>query len=105
MLADPVSSWFQEQGIPPLWGGMLLGGALVYLLVRKWNPRPQTFEPPRVPEQLSMTVQRGDLRAQVLELVRQRKKIDAIKLVREREDLGLKEAKDVVDAWELEDKG
>ena len=39
---------------------------------------------------------------EVLALVRERRKIDAIRLVRQRTGLGLKEAKDRVDAMERE---
>jgi len=105
MHADPLSSWFQAQGIPPLWGGVLLGAALVYLVLRQLSKMSPPYQVPRVPQQRPIAAAQGDLKEQALQLVRQRKKIEAIKLVREREGLGLKEAKDVVDAWEREHKG
>src|SRR5688572_20650980 len=102
---DPVSGWFEAQGISPLVGGLLLGGSLVYLLVRARSRRPTTFEVPRVPEQRPMVAASGDVKEQALELVRAKNKIGAIKLVRERTGLGLKEAKDQVEAWEREAGG
>jgi len=100
MLADPVSTWFEAQGIPPVVGGVLMGAAFAYLLLRARRERRPSFEVPRVPEQRPVLAAQGDVRERALELVRAKRKIEAIKLVREEQGLGLKEAKDVVDAWE-----
>jgi large subunit ribosomal protein L7/L12 len=102
METDPVSSWFQAQGISPLFGGMLLGASIVYLLLRSARKKKVNFELPRVPEERPMAAASGDVKEQAMALVRRKNKIEAIKLVRERTGLGLKEAKDQVEAWEQE---
>lgn len=102
METDPVSSWFQAQGISPLLGGMLLGASIVYLLVRSSRKQRVNLELPRVPQERPMAAASGDVKEQALALVRRKNKIEAIKLVRERTGLGLKEAKDQVEAWEKE---
>jgi len=104
MLADPVSAWFEAQGIPPVVGGVLMGAAFAYLLLRARRDRRSNFEVPRVTEQRPLGALQGDLKARALELVFARRKIEAIKLVREEQGLGLKEAKDLVDVWEKESK-
>jgi len=99
METDPISSWFRGLGISPLLGGILLGASIVYLLLRGTRQRPANFELPRVPEPIAVD---GDVKEQALELVRRQNKIEAIKLVRKHTGLGLKEAKDQVEAWARE---
>ena len=45
-----------------------------------------------------------DLPTEVKDAVHANRKIDAIKLLREQRDLGLKEAKEIVDAYALENR-
>lgn len=45
-----------------------------------------------------------DLPTEVKNAVHANRKIDAIKLLREKRDLGLKEAKEIVDAYALENR-
>jgi hypothetical protein len=45
-----------------------------------------------------------DLPTEVKDAVHANRKIDAIKLLREKRDLGLKEAKEIVDAYALENR-
>ena len=104
METDPVSAWFQAQGISPLLGGILLGASIVLLLFRSSRKPKVIFEVPRVPHERPMAAAAGDVKEQALALVRQKNKIEAIKLVRERTGLGLKEAKDQVEAWERDAK-
>jgi len=103
VLADPLSNWFESQGVSPLVGGALLGGSLIFLLLRaSKKSKRASFEVPRVPMQRPIAAVQGDLKEQALELAFAKNKIEAIKLVREKTGLGLKEAKDQVEAWERE---
>ena len=88
--------------------GLLLGVALTLFLIRKGqgDRRDLTAPPPRAaprtPEIRPM-VRVGDKRIgdeDILDLIRQNRKIEAIKLMRERTGLGLAEAKDAVEALE-----
>ncbi len=88
--------------------GLLLGVALTLFLIRKGqgDRRDLTAPPPRAaphtPEIRPM-VRVGDERIgdeDILDLIRQNRKIEAIKLMRERTGLGLAEAKDAVEALE-----
>lgn len=88
--------------------GLLLGVALTLFLIRKGqgDRRDLTAPPPRAaprtPEIRPM-VRVGDERIsddEILDLIRQNRKIEAIKLMRERTGLGLAEAKDAVEALE-----
>lgn len=102
MHADPVSGWFEAQGVSPLVGGALLGAALVYLLMRGRARQAQPFQVPRAQMQRPIAAVQGDVKEQALQLVRAKNKIEAIKLVRQHTGLGLKEAKDQVEAWARE---
>ena len=83
-----------------------MGGSLIFLLFRaSRRPARASFELPRVPAQKPIMAAQGDVKEQALELVRAKNKIEAIKLVREKTGLGLKEAKDQVEAWERGSKG
>lgn len=104
METDPVSSWFQAQGISPLVGGILLGASIAYLLFRSSRKSKVNVELPRGAPERPVAAASGDVKEQALDLVRRSSKIEAIKLVRERTGLGLKEAKDQVDAWAREAK-
>jgi ribosomal protein L7/L12 len=75
--------------------GLLAGVVLAIWIVarRRRNARPDLSTPPAPARELT-----GDIRAAALKLRAEGKTIDAIKLVRERTGIGLKEAKDVVDA-------
>ncbi|MGH6651379.1 MAG: ribosomal protein L7/L12 [Sphingopyxis sp.] len=88
--------------------GLLLGVALTLFLIRKGqgDRRDLTAPPPRAaprtPEMRPM-VRVGDERIgdeDILDLIRQNRKIEAIKLMREKTGLGLAEAKDAVEALE-----
>jgi hypothetical protein len=79
--------------------GLLLGLVVARLLRGRPSGRDLT-QPPRYPRLMTRV---GDERIddeEIRELIRQNRKIDAIKLVRERTGLGLKEAKDAVEALE-----
>jgi hypothetical protein len=71
--------------------GLCLGGAIMFLFRRPRRrvdvDRPPT-SPPRLPD---------DLKQQVLKLRAEGRLMEAIKLVKERMNCGLKEAKDAVD--------
>ncbi len=78
--------------------GLLLG----YLFARRWLGGARsdlTAAPPPRPPMVRIGDERIDT-AEVRELIRQNRKIDAIKHVRERTGLGLAEAKDAVEALE-----
>lgn len=81
--------------------GLLLG----FLLARYWRGRAGrdlTGPPPSRPAARPM-IRVGDERIDdeaIRELIRQNRKIDAIKLMREKTGLGLAEAKDAVEALE-----
>ena len=55
------------------------------------GPPPMPFDPPRLS---------GDTRARIEDALRRRKKIEAIKILREASGLGLKEAKEEVERME-----
>jgi ribosomal protein L7/L12 len=65
-----------------------------------WD-NPPTFSPPDIPG-FSPAGSKPSLSPEVRQLVRDKQKIQAIKLVRQQTGLGLKEAKDLVDAYEKE---
>lgn len=50
----------------------------------------------------SLTVDSVGLNIHEMEMVKQRRPIDAIRAIRQRKDIGLKEAKDLVDAYRAE---
>lgn len=82
--------------------GLLLGVALTLFLLRKGQgDRRDLTTPPRpVPRPM---IRVGDERiddAAILDLIRRNRKIEAIKLMREKTGLGLAEAKDAVEALE-----
>lgn len=83
--------------------GLLLGVALTLFLIRKGGDsrRDLTAPPPRAAPRPMVRV--GDERIgddEILDLIRQNRKIEAIKLMREKTGLGLAEAKDAVEALE-----
>ncbi len=86
--------------------GLLLGVALTLFLIRKGQgDRRDLTGPPRAaarPAPRPM-VRVGDERIsdeEILDLIRQNRKIEAIKLMREKTGLGLAEAKDAVEELE-----
>ena len=84
-----------------LWA-MKRGGSGSELSVKQADNRPrERFRTPVVPvtlERVSPEDIPDDLRAELLHLLKRRSKIHAIKLVRDHTGLGLKEAKDYIDA-------
>lgn len=78
------------------------GGGGNELSARQAGNRPREhFRAPAVPvtlERVSKEDIPDDLRAELLRLLQRRSKIPAIKLVRDHTGLGLKEAKDYIDA-------
>ena len=71
-------------------GAMLIFGVFVVALLRARKDSPALRRPPPpMPE---------ELKQQVRSLIAQHRQIEAIKLVREQTNLGLKEAKDIVDS-------
>ena len=80
----------------------LLIGLLVARFLRGGGRRDLTAPPPSRPAPRPM-VRIGDERISdedILDLIRQNRKIEAIKLMREKTGLGLAEAKDAVEALE-----
>jgi len=82
--------------------GLLLGVALTLFLIRKGQgDRRDLTAPPRTVQRPMVRVgdeQIGD--EEILDLIRQNRKIEAIKLMREKTGLGLAEAKDAVEELE-----
>ena len=83
--------------------GLLLGVALTLFLIRKGqgDRRDLTAPPARAAPRPMVRV--GDERISdedILDLIRQNRKIEAIKLMREKTGLGLAEAKDAVEELE-----
>jgi len=73
-------------------GAMLIFGVIIVALLRSRGDSPGLRVPkelPPLPEELSQ---------QVRSLLAQRKTIEAVKIVREKMNVGLKEAKDIVDS-------
>ena len=88
--------------------GLLLGVALTLFLIRKGGDsrRDLTAPPPRMAQrapETRTTVRVGDeqtIDRDTVDPIRQNRKIEAIKLMREKTGLGLAEAKDAVEALE-----
>ena len=121
-----LSAWLEALGISPLLAGLVAGAFLFFLLsrlggrdakhtlgvglgVRPSQGRPDGFSDIKhgvVHTQISIKNNgqpfelAGEAGTALLEMIRQGQKIDAIKLVREQTGLGLKEAKDLVEALE-----
>ncbi|KQZ63813.1 hypothetical protein ASD67_04480 [Sphingopyxis sp. Root1497] len=82
--------------------GLLLGVALTLFLIRKGQGDQRDLTAPPRPAPRPM-VHVGDERIsddEILDLICQNRKIEAIKLMREKTGLGLAEAKDAVEALE-----
>jgi large subunit ribosomal protein L7/L12 len=70
-------------------GGLLIFGVIVVALMRSRSDSSALRKPPpHLPEELN---------SKVRHLIAENKQIEAIKLVREQTNVGLKEAKDIVD--------
>jgi hypothetical protein len=86
-----------EHGVPTI--AQMLAGfvallVLIAIMKRSSSSPPLIRQPlPTLPEELI---------SQVRSLIAQNKKIEAIKLVREQTNLGLKEAKDIVDGLKVQ---
>ena len=121
-----LSAWLEALGISPLLAGLVAGAFLFFLLsrlggreakhalgadsgVKSLQDRADRLSDIKhgvVHTQISIKNNgqpfelAGEVGAALLEMIRQGNKIEAIKLVREQSGLGLKEAKDLVEALE-----
>ncbi|MFN8524934.1 MAG: hypothetical protein U0821_17710 [Chloroflexota bacterium] len=121
---NDVSRWFSAMGIHPVIGGALVG-ALAVLLFRFGRGGPliqvAASTPPAWSESASTspgqhsslkithngatTELPPDTSAQISQLIRDKKNIDAIKLIRQHTGLQLKDAKDLADSLETAWRG
>lgn len=99
------SVWFESIGVSPVVGGLLLGLALGFLLFRKRAPRDALpLVPPRAPEVGARRSTSGDDETKRLAVaaIERGNKLEAVKLVRDREKTDLRSAKERVDEWARE---
>lgn len=111
---DAFSQWFSDRGISPLLAGAVISIFALFAFKFLFRSRadrdvdygatPRTVTETRAKSRTRVSVHTSELdlppelSAEVIELVKSGNKIQAIKIVREATGLGLKEAKDVVEA-------